>query len=296
MEQYSTIILSGVVFGTLARLLMLRNDYRLYPGYPHGYVTHISLGFIAAALGSVAIPALAEKDFTAVTFLALAAQQFREIRNMERESLARLEERELVPRGFDYIEGIAKVFESRNYLVMATSLLVSGITFFQDIYWGMAAGVLALAIALKFMGGETVGEIATVQAAHLHFEGAFLKADEVVLMNLGLKEARERILKEGLAVRITPNDDNARLTLHNPGQRQAIIHTVATLLGTKIEIGEYEFTPIARKNLDSGEICIAMVPNEPDIECMIEAVKRTPVLESAKRKPLSNSIGRLAAD
>ena len=31
----------------------------------------------------------------------------------------KLEENTLVPRGLDYVEGIAKVFESRNYLVNA---------------------------------------------------------------------------------------------------------------------------------------------------------------------------------
>lgn len=77
----------GLGIGTISRIVLLKNDYRNYPGYPHGYVTHISLGFIAAALGAVAVPALVEKEYTAVTFLALAAQQFREIRNMERESL-----------------------------------------------------------------------------------------------------------------------------------------------------------------------------------------------------------------
>ncbi|HBK52913.1 MAG TPA: hypothetical protein DDZ44_03100, partial [Syntrophomonas wolfei] len=62
-------------------------------------------------------PAIAKPDYVAVTFLALAAQQFREIRNMERETLSKLEESKLIPRGPDYIEGIARVFEARNYLV-----------------------------------------------------------------------------------------------------------------------------------------------------------------------------------
>ncbi|MDW7675440.1 MAG: YIEGIA domain-containing protein, partial [Bacillota bacterium] len=118
----------GIVFGTIGRLYMLRVDYRMYPSYPHGFITHISLGFIAASLGAVAMPALTGKDYVAVTFLALAAQQFRDIRSMERENLARIERNELVPRGNDYIEGIAKVFETRNYLVMATALITSGIT------------------------------------------------------------------------------------------------------------------------------------------------------------------------
>jgi uncharacterized protein len=71
---------AGVIIGTLTRYYLLRRDYRQYPSYPHGVVANLSLGFIAAVIGAVAIPALAEKEFTAVTFLALAATQFREVR------------------------------------------------------------------------------------------------------------------------------------------------------------------------------------------------------------------------
>ena len=86
MQNHVLTILLGVVAGTLARLVMLRSDYRHYPSYPHGFVTHISLGFIAALVGAVAVPALAKPDYAAATFLILAAQQFREIRNGERDS------------------------------------------------------------------------------------------------------------------------------------------------------------------------------------------------------------------
>ena len=50
----------------------------------------------------------------------------------------KLEENTLVPRGLDYIEGIAKVFESRNYLVMLVALVTSGATMGADgpgAYW-----------------------------------------------------------------------------------------------------------------------------------------------------------------
>ncbi|HHW44919.1 MAG TPA: hypothetical protein GXX25_14155, partial [Desulfotomaculum sp.] len=57
-------IIAGTLAGTLARLFMLHLDYRQYPGYPHGYLSHLSLGFIAAALGAVAVPAILKPDFT----------------------------------------------------------------------------------------------------------------------------------------------------------------------------------------------------------------------------------------
>lgn len=296
MENYIEIILLGIVTGFITRIIILKTDYRFYPGYPHGYVTHLSLGFIAASIGAVAVPALLNKDFAAVTFLSMAAQQFRDIRNIERETLNKLEVNELVGRGQDYIEGIASVFESRNYLVMLASLLVSTITYLTGYVGGIISSLIAFFMASRLMKGETIQDIAIVQEAQLSFDGAFLKADEIIIMNIGLNKSREKILQEGLAVRIIPKNDNARLTLHDVGQRQAIIHTAAVLLGTKKEIGEIEWTPLVRKNIDTGDICLFILPNEPDIECLIEAVKKAPVLESAKRKPLSTSIGRRAAD
>ena len=45
-----------------------------------------------------------------------------------------------------------------------------------------------------------------------------------------------------------------------------------------------------------GALAVFLLPNEKDIYCVIEAAKRTPVLESAVQKPLANTIGRKAAD
>ena len=61
-----------------------------------GRIIHLSFGFIAAFIGAVAIPAVLESDWTAVTFLGLAATQFREVRKMERESLEKIDKRNLL--------------------------------------------------------------------------------------------------------------------------------------------------------------------------------------------------------
>jgi len=92
-------VVMGTAFGFAARISMLRSDYRQYPAYPHGKIIHLALGLIAGALGAVAVPALYDKDYTAITFLALAAQQFREVRNMERNTLTAIDHLELVPKG-----------------------------------------------------------------------------------------------------------------------------------------------------------------------------------------------------
>jgi hypothetical protein len=296
MEEYGLLILTSLVLGTLGRILLLRTDYRQYPGYPHGYVTHISLGFIAAALGAFAIPALVEKEFTAVTFLALAAQQFREIRNMERDSLQKLEDIEIVRRGNDYIEGIARVFEARNYLVMIIALGSSIATFFLQWYFGVIVGLILIFLSLKLMRGKVIHDIAEVIPMKPYFNNSLLMVEDVVIMNVGLKSSKEKLIKEGLGVLIKPKDDNARATIHNPGQRQAIVHVAATVIGTKAEIGEQEWTPIARKNIDTGSLALFIIPNEPDIKALVEAVKLTPVLETSRRNILSTGAGKYASD
>ncbi|WP_418790148.1 YIEGIA family protein [Phosphitispora sp. TUW77] len=297
MNEYGITIGLGVLIGTFARIYMLRSDYRQYPGYPHGYVTHLSLGFIAAALGSVALPAIAEKQFAAVTFLALAGQQFREVRNMERESLAALEAAELVPRGQDYIEGIARVFEARNYLVILTALVTSSANYITGRpLLSIFVGIVCILLSGIMMRGKVIGNIARVKAGKLNFKGALLLVDEIDIMNIGLPGMREKILTDGLGVVIHPYDDNARATLHNMGQRQAIAHVATTILGTKKDVDTPEFTPMVRKNIDTGAIALFCVPAEKDIESLIAVVERVPVLESARRAPLKTKAGRIAAD
>lgn len=119
--------------------------------------SHVTLGLIAASLGAVAIPSLMEKEFSAVTFLSLAAQQFREVRNLERQSLEKIDETELVPRGTAYIEDISKAFEARNYMAMLTSLLVSifitiGGRYFKTVY-AMLIGIILGIIIIFYSTG-----------------------------------------------------------------------------------------------------------------------------------------------
>jgi len=296
MEKYQVAILMGVIAGFLDRWVMLRNDYRHYPTYPHGHLTHLALGFIAASLGAVAVPAIAKPDYVAVTFLVLAAQQFREIRNMERETLNKLEETKLVPRGQDYIEGIARVFEARNYLVIMTAFFTSLAVYvwrWESVF--IVAPVLIL-ISGKLMSGSYVGDIADVEEGCVHFDGSILKVDDVVIMNVGLPQTREKIMREGIGVIIKPQNDNARLSLHNPGQRMAIIHDVVSILGTKVDINETDLMPMARKQVDKGYLAFFIVANEPDVKFLIEIIKRVPVLETTRGTALNSFFGRKAAD
>lgn len=296
MERYLVATTLGIAFGFAARCLMLRSDYRQYPAYPHGYVTHLSLGLIAALLGALAVPALLEKEFTAVTFLSLAATQFRDIREIERETLNRMDLTSLVARGPDYIEGIARVFEARNYLVMLIALLVSGLSYFSGFLAGLIPGALSLFAALKLMKGPVIGEISRVRPAELSFKGPNLFVEDIHFMNLAREEVHRTVLERGLGVVIEPLDDNAREILANNGQRMAIAHDAATQLGIYRDVDTAEFTPILRRDLDTGRIAMLILPLEKDIECLVAAVNNVPVLESSSTRPLKSRVGRGAAD
>lgn len=274
----------------------MRSDYRHYPTYPHGQLTHLALGFIAASLGAVAIPAIAKPDFVAVTFLVLAAQQFRDVRNMERESLNKLEEAKLIRRGNDYIEGIARVFEVRNYLVISTALISSAATYWLGWQYGLLFGAIAVILSVRLMSGSSIGDIAEIFAGEVHFSGSILMVNDIVIMNVGLPATRKKILEEGMGVIIKPKNDDARLTLDSPGQRMAMIHDVVSILGSKVEIDEMELMPVARKQPDKGYLGLFIVANEPDLDYLMEIIRKVAVLESTRGTALKSYFGRKAAD
>ncbi|MFB9277246.1 YIEGIA family protein [Cohnella cellulosilytica] len=280
-----TAVAMGTTFGMLARVSMLRSDYRQYPAYPHGKIIHLALGLIAGALGAVAVPALFNKDYTAITFLSLAAQQFREVRSMERSTLTAIDALELVPRGAAYIEGIAVVFEGRNYLAIAAALLTS--LFAQWIHWGagLAAGIAALIVSHLFMKGKKISRIARVERAPVKLEGPDLYVGDIYMMNVGLDENREIIREQGIGFVLTPKSDDAKVTIANLGQRQAILHDVSTRLGVYRDDGDPGLLPIAKLGLRTGQLGLLVLPREKDEDKVYEAVSGVPLLEAAVRKP-----------
>lgn len=305
MFKYGYIIVPSIIVGFVSRVFMLRVDYRQYPSYPQGVLSHLTLGMIAAALGSVAVPAIVSNEFSAFTFLSLAAQQFRDVRSMERQSLDNIEPTELVPRGTAYIEDIAKAFEARNYVTMLVSLATSiAIYVFGNleiirmfaVISGIIVGVVTFLILNRSVSRQRVEGIADVIPANISFNGPMLLVNNMPIMNVGLEASREIYIKNGVAVEIIPHDENAVSILSNIGQRQAIVHNASVLLGIRKDVDEPDFTPIARRNSDTGSIVVVMVALEPDVECLVEAVKKTLIIESTARKPLQSHIGRRAAD
>lgn len=283
-HEHIIMIVTAIIVGTLARIFSLKEDFRQYPSYPNGYLIHIVTGFVSAALGAVAIPALLTKNFVAVTFLAIAIQQFRDVRKAEKESLADLENTEYVFRGNAYIDGIAKSFESRNYfsLVVAfitalTIQIVNSKSDWINILVGFIVGFIIFYILKRFSKGKTIGDIAEVEQGQIEVRDSELYVNDLFVSNLiGSDYASQLFNNEGLAVIITPHEYQFSLTLNNLGQRQAALFETARAVGVK----RYHFT---RKDFETGKIILAIVPLMNDIDRIIEAVKKTPLLESVKK-------------
>ncbi|GMX65214.1 YIEGIA family protein [Paenibacillus elgii] len=284
-QKYTVGIILGVVFGVLARLTMLRTDYRQYPTYPHGKIIHLSLGVIAAGLGSVAVPSLLDKNYTAMTFLAMAAQQFRDVRNMERQTLSKIDSLELVPRGATYIEGIAMVFEGRNYLVIFTAFATAFFGIVFPWYWGIVAGIAAILITNMFKTGKTLSRIANVNIGQVRLDGPNLFVDDIYIMNVGLSDTQNVIRKKAIGIVLVPKNKNARVTLANPGQRQALLHDVSTIMGVHRDEGEPALVPLAKLDMDDGRLAVLLLPQEQDPEKARQVAMNSPVLESAVRMP-----------
>ena len=283
-HEHIIMIVTAIIVGTLARIFSLKEDFRQYPSYPNGYLIHIVTGFISAALGAVAIPALLTKNFVAVTFLAIAIQQFRDVRKAEKESLTDLENTEYVFRGNAYIDGIEKSFESRNYfsLVVAfvtalTIQIVNSKSDWINILVGFIVGLIIFYILKRFSKGKTIGDIAEVEQGQIEVRDSELYVNDLFVSNLiGSDYASQLFNNEGLAVIITPHEYQFSLTLNNLGQRQAALFEAVRAVGVK----RYHIT---RKDFETGKVILAIVPLMHDIDRIIEAVKKTPLLESVKK-------------
>ncbi|WP_338451783.1 YIEGIA family protein [Niallia oryzisoli] len=285
MNEYTYPIILGMTVGTLTRLYMLRTDYRQYPTYLHGKIIHIALGFIAAGLGTVAVPSIMEEDFTAITFLTLAASQFRDVRNMERNTLTELDSYEMVPRGKTYIEGIAIAFESRNYLVIFTSLFSTLGYLVFNIWVGLIIALISLLIAKKLMAGSKIKDIVDITYVEPRFDGPGLYVDNIYIMNIGLPARQEEVLRYGMGFILKPKNFNSRSTIANLGQRQAILHDVSTAMGVYRDSGTPALVPLAKRDLDDGRVAVFVLPQEKDIQRAIDVIGAVPTLENAIRMP-----------
>ncbi|MDF2606323.1 MAG: hypothetical protein K0S34_513 [Bacillales bacterium] len=283
MDRMLYPVLFGILFGVISRVYMMRTDYRQYPSYLHGKTVHLALGFIASCLGSVIAPAIIDQDYTAVTFFTLAASQFRDVRNMERNTLSELDSFEIVPRGKTYIEGIALVFEGRNYLVIVTSFITTLAYIKFNVWVALAAGIVCIILSSFLMSGRKIRDIADIRPIELRFDDAGLYVGNVYMMNVGVNARKEDIERWGKGFILIPKNLNASVCLTNLGQRQAILHDCSSALGIYKDSGNPALTPLAKRDLETGEIAIFILPREQDTERAIQVIGNVPTLESSYR-------------
>ncbi len=288
-----TPMIVGFTAGFLSRLISLKSGRTHYPGYPSGYISQLALAVIAAMIGSSILTSLLGKEFTAATFLTLAATQFRDVRNTERKTLEQEEQLILVSRGAGYIEGIAITYEARNYLAMLVALLGSALTLIGGLVVGIIGSVIVLAIAEIFMSGKHVGDLIDVQPAKISFDkGTLLYAGDVMMMEVGLPHSRERYEKEGLAVVLTPKNERGQAVLWNASQRQAITYEAASAVGAQKDIGYPEQSPLCRMEMPAGtgKAGLSILPVDHNMSKLIQAIKNTPVLESDKWSKMTSPV------
>ncbi len=288
------IFLIGVVIGIVSRLITLNIDRKQYPTQPNMLVSQIVLAIVGSALGAMLVPALIQKSYTSITFLSLAASQFRQVRHSKRNSLIEMDDALLVKRGEGYIEEIALTYEVRSYTCILTALTTStayhlcktelylGET--QSIILGSAAGIALALIFKKLFVRESIGSIAEVVPAKISFDGPLLKVNDVVISNIGLDSSKQRYLEHGLAVEIIPKNGSyiSSGIILNPGQRQTIANIAYSRLGIMRTPDEPDFVPLLRRNPQNESLVMPYIPIEKDINKLIAAVKSTPIIESAR--------------
>ena len=301
MDKMDKIFFVGLSIGIISRLIMLNLDQKQYPTQPNMLLNQIVLAFVSSALGALLVPALIARSYTSITFLSLAAEQFRQVRSNIRDTLQNLEDSQLVQRGEAFIEEVARTYEVRNYMCIITSFLTVGLNYILTsefkinpnlsvIISGIGGLILAL-IFRKLLTRDTIGDIADVVPAEITFVDEFImQVGEVKgITNVGSKEDRDRYIANGLGIEIIPKDKNYTNAgiLLNPGQRQAIIFNIYSRIGLLRESYEPAFYPLPRRNANKESLVIAYMPMEKDIDKLIEAVKSCPILSSSRGKNIS---------
>ena len=291
----------GIIIGILSRLIMLHLDQKQYPTEPNVLLSQLVLAFVASSLGSLLVPALIERSYTSITFLSLAAEQFRQVRQNRRNTLQNLEDTQLIQRGSAFIEEIARTYEIRNYMCIITSFLTVGIYYIivsefkigeiPGLIISSICGIILALIIKKVLTRQTIGDIADIVPVEIKFVDNFIMqvGDLKGITNMGSKSDRERYLSKGLGIEIIPKDKNyinAGILL-DPGQRQAIIYNIYSRIGLYRENNEPAFYPLPRRNPDKESLVIAYIPMEKDINKLIEAAKSCPILSSSTGKNLS---------
>lgn len=291
----------GIIIGLITRLIMLNLEQKQYPTQPNVLISQLVLAFVASCLGALLVPALIERSYTSITFLSLAAEQFRQVRENRRDTLTELEAKQLVKRGNAFIEEIAKTYEVRNYMCIISSFFTVGFYYLITSEFKIGSnigliistvfGIILAFVLKKILKRDSIGDIADVKIVDVSFENnSILKVGSLSgITNIGLKSERERFLNRAIGIEIIPKDKNYinASIIQDPGQRQTIAYNLYSRLGLYRQKNEPAFTPIPRRNPENESLVIAYLPIEKNEEAIIEAVKSTPIVSSARGKNIA---------
>ena len=292
----------------LARAILLLIDRGPFPTYPHGRINYLFLGFVAAVLGALSPAALLTADYTAGVFLGIGIGQFHTVRQMDRSMLLSLEDAELVPRGKAYVEGLALMVETRNYLAMLAAVVGSALTLIFGAFVGAVAGVAVACLTTWFARlGRTVGAVCDVGEAPVAHDGSAISVGGTPVWWEPPAEALAALPRAiGLVVR--PRHLAARLTLAQPGQRQAVLHDLASHLGVawadpahpgaRGEGGarggsdrpRYLMPQHAVDEERGGRVAVLLFPAARQSRAAVQVVRSTPLLETLTHRWLSGDL------
>lgn len=284
----------ALFIGVLCRGLVLRVTDKQYPSRPQDYLEQIIISGLSASLGAIAFPALIDKEFSALTFFAVAIQQFQGLSQEERITIENIDNGEVVPKGAAYIEEISSTYESRSYISLFSSLVASVVYiycaraykfgFLPCTILAAIGGVIVGFIFKRYLRRSSIGDIADVVEAKINFDGPILKVNDVFIENIGLEDTRSKYLKEGIAIEIIPKNMKAYGIVSDLGQRQAVLHNLFIHFGINKDIDEKDLLATTKINLDKNTVVIPYLPLVKDIDELIKVVKSTPILEVSKGK------------
>lgn len=285
---------TAMIIGILCRFFVLRVKDKQYPSRPQDYLEQIIIAGLAASLGAIALPALIDKEFSALTFLAVGIQQFQGLSNQEKITLENIDCEDMVEKGEPYIDNISMTYEVRSYVSLFSSLVASIIYIYIARRYGASMLVCTILAAI---GGAIVGmifvlilrrssikDIADVHLAQISFDGPILKVNGIYMDNIGLKDTRKKYLEKAIAIELVPKDLSKFGTLCDVGQQQAIMHNIYIHMGVYNDVDDKDILPITRINFEKKSIVIIMMPLYKNENLFMKAAQSAPILDSAKRK------------
>lgn len=110
------------------------------------------------------------------------------------------------------------------------------------------------------MSGGKLKDIVDITYSKPTFKDSGLYVDTIYIMNIGLPERQKEVLKYGMGFILTPKNFNARTTIANLGQRQAILYDVTTALGVYRDSGTPALVPLAKRDLEDGRVAVFVLP------------------------------------